>query len=229
MVVDADGDGRVDGELGDVALDALVVGPRRGLLGQAADALLHHARELPALGDVLGQPAHPLRVGAEDRDGAHVVQEVLGGHRLGAHARLAESDVLGRVVVELVRDHRHRHALLHPVGGVGVGGVGRRRDDVVVGDDLEQVRRVTAARALHVVHVDGAAVDGRHGVFAEPELVDRVGVQVHGEIVAVGGDEAWSMTAGAAPKSSWILTAMPPAATDSSTASGLEAPRPNSA
>ena len=162
----------------------------RRLLGQAADALLHYARKLPAFGDVLGEPSHALRIGAEDGDRTHVVEEILGRHRLGAHARFAESDVLGDVIIELVGDHRHRHPLFHPVGRERVGRIGRRRDDVRVGHDLQKIGRMAAARALDVVHVDGAAGDRRHRVFAEAEFVDRVGVQVDGEIVAVGGDEA---------------------------------------
>ena len=114
--IDAGGDGRVDGELRHVALDALVVGARRGFLGQAPDPLLHHRRELPALGDVLGETAHALRVGGEDGDRAHVVQEVLGGHCL-AVARAPRRKRRPRdAEVEEVREHRHRHALSRPYG-----------------------------------------------------------------------------------------------------------------
>ena len=49
---------------------------------------------------------------------------------------------------------------------------------------------MAAAGALDVVHVDGAPLDRRHRVLAEAEFVDRIGVQVHGEVVAVGGDQA---------------------------------------
>src|SRR4030095_16278361 len=55
-----------------------------------------------------------------------------------------------------------------------------------VGVDAEQVRRVPAAGALDVVHVDRAVADGRKRVLTEPELVDRVGVQMDGEVVPVG-------------------------------------------
>jgi len=49
---------------------------------------------------------------------------------------------------------------------------------------------VAAARALGVVHVGGAAGDGRHRVLVEAELVDRVGVQVDREIRRVRHPEA---------------------------------------
>ena len=54
-----------------------------------------------------GEAAHALRVGAEHRDGADVVQDVFGRDGLRADARFAERDVLGRVGVELMGDHRH--------------------------------------------------------------------------------------------------------------------------
>ena len=181
--------GRVDGVLGDVALDPFVVGPLRLLLRQSPDALLHDGRELPALGDVLGQPAHALGVGGEDRDRAHVVQEVLRGHGLRADAALGERHVLRQVEVHDMSEHGHRHALFERQGREGIGRIGRGGNDVGVGIDRQQVRRVAAARALDVVHVDDAAGHRRHRVLAEAELVDRVGVQVHGEVVAIGGDE----------------------------------------
>ncbi len=45
---------------------------------------------------------------------------------------------------------------------------------------------MAAAGAFGVIHVHAAIADHRQRVFAEAELVDRVGMDVHGEIVAVG-------------------------------------------
>src|SRR5687767_3069717 len=53
-----------------------------------------------------------------------------------------------------------------------------------------------APGTLDVVHVDGAVADRGQRVLAEAELVDRVGVEVDGEVVAVGSlkgtvDHGW--------------------------------------
>ena len=57
----------------------------------------------------------------EDR--AHVVQEILGDHRLRPDTRLSECHVLGGVVVHLVAYHRHRHTFLHPYAVNGLVGL----------------------------------------------------------------------------------------------------------
>ena len=48
---------------------------------------------------------------------------------------------------------------------------------------------MAAAGAFDVVHVNGAARDGRHGILAEPEFVDGVGVEMDGEVASVRGRE----------------------------------------
>ena len=147
---------------------------------------------------------------------------VCGRTRLSAKARSS-----GRRVVQHMRQHRHRHALVQRIGCERVGGVGRGRDDVVEAVDPQQVGRMAAAGAFGVVHVDGAALDGRQRVLAEAELVDRVGVQVDRKSrCRSAAISEPSITAAEAPKSSWILTPSAPPATDSSTAPGSEQPRP---
>ena len=48
---------------------------------------------------------------------------------------------------------------------------------------------MTAARALDVIHVNGAAADRVHRILAEAEFVDGIGVEVHRKVVTVGGDQ----------------------------------------
>ena len=94
MARDAVGDGGIDRVLGDVALDADIV-VVAGLLLQPAALLLHLVGGLPGADHDLADPAHRLAVGRHHREGAHVVQDVLGGDRLLADAALGEGHVLG--------------------------------------------------------------------------------------------------------------------------------------
>ncbi len=68
----------------------------------------------------------------------------------------------------------------------------------------KQIGGMTAARALGVIHVDGAAGDGLHRVLVEPELVDRVGVQMHREIRRVRRGQAPVEHRRRGAESSWI-------------------------
>jgi hypothetical protein len=52
-------------------------------------------RRLPGADDDLADAAHGLRVGAHHREGAEVVQDVLGGDGLAADAAFGEGHVLG--------------------------------------------------------------------------------------------------------------------------------------
>ena len=54
----------------------------------------------------------------------------------------------------------------------------------------DDVRRMAAARALGVVHVDRAARDRRHRILVEAGFVQRVRVDLDGEVVLGGGAQA---------------------------------------
>ena len=56
--------------------------------------------------------------------------------------------------------------------------------------DLDDVRRVTAARPFGVEGVDGAALDGADRVLDETALVQRIGVDHHLHVVFVGDRQA---------------------------------------
>ena len=162
----------VDRVFRDVALDALVVGPERSFFRQAPYAVFHNAGELPTFGYVFRKTAHSLAVGAEYRDGAHVMEKVLRSHGLWSYARLREGDVLGGVVVQPMPNHGHRNALLEGIGGKRIGGVSRRRDDVWIGVDDEKIGCMAAPGALYVIHVDRTLCDRRNRVLAKAEFVD---------------------------------------------------------
>ena len=158
LVVEAVGDRRADRVLRDVAAGPVVVGG--AVAGQRAAPPLHHVRGLPGAHDDLADAAHRLRVAADDRDRADVVQHVLGGDGRRPDAALGERQVLGHRRVEVVADHQHVEVLGERVDGVRAGRVGRRRQHVGLRGDRDDVGRVAAARALGVVRVDRAAGDG---------------------------------------------------------------------
>ncbi len=118
------------------------------------------------------------------------MQDVLGGDGLRAHPRFGERYVFRHIRIEVVADHDHVQVLVERVHGVGVGRVGRGGDAVAFASDADDVRRVSAACTLSVVHVDGAVADGRQRVFEKTGFIERVGVQLDLKIVFVGDFQA---------------------------------------
>ena len=158
--------------------------------GSLPALVAHLARELPAARDHLVDPPHALAVGAEHRDGADVVQHVFRGDGAVTHPALGEGHIFRQVVAQQVAGHGHVELLVEDVDRVGVGRVGRRRQAVGLAVAADDVRRMAAAGALRVVHVDGAAGDRRHRVLVEAGLVQRVGVDLDREVVLGRGAQA---------------------------------------
>ena len=92
----------------------------------------------------------------------------------------------GTFGIEVVTDHDHVEELGLRVDAVGQRRVGRAREHVELAGDLQDVGGVAAARALAVVRVDRASLEGRDRVFDEARLVQRVGVDRHLDVVLVG-------------------------------------------
>ena len=87
LVVEAVGDGRVDGQLGDVLPHAVVVVGGRPSADSLLDLLTLHVRgELERAAHGLAGATHALRVAGGDADHAEVVQHALGAHRAAADA-----------------------------------------------------------------------------------------------------------------------------------------------
>jgi hypothetical protein len=63
--------------------------------GSASALALHLVGGLPGADQHLADTAHRLAVRRDDREGAHVVQDVLGRDGLLADAAFGEGDVLG--------------------------------------------------------------------------------------------------------------------------------------
>jgi hypothetical protein len=147
-VADAVRDRGVDGVLREVAERAEVVGVGVRGTGERAELGLHLVRGLPGAADDLADAAHGLRVGGHHRDGAQIVETVLGGDGLGADARLGEGDILGDLRVEVVADHEHVEMLVDSVDREGARGVGRGGEDVGFAADADDVGRVATTGAF---------------------------------------------------------------------------------
>ena len=147
---------------------------------------LHDVRGLPGAQDDLADPAHRLGVGADHRDRAEVVQQVLGGDRRRPDPALGEGEVLRDGAVQVVADHEHVEVLVEGVHRVRPGRVRAAGQHVRVPGDGDDVRRVTASGTLRVVRVDAPAGDRGEGVLDEAGLVEGVAVQRHRDPVLPG-------------------------------------------
>ncbi len=182
-------DGRVDGVLGDVALDAEIVVARR-ILRQRAALQFHLVRALPGAQYHFAHAPHRLRVGRQHGQRAQVVQDILGGDGFAPDARFGKGDVLGDRGIEVVTHHQHVEMLVQRVDGVGPRRIGRGGQHVGFAADLDDVRRMAAARAFGVIGVDGAALECRHRRFDEAGFVQRVGMDRDLRIGVVGHRQA---------------------------------------
>ena len=169
------GNRRVDGVLGNVALDAVVV-VVLGITLQRTELLLHAVSNLPGAQYNLTDAAHCLGVRRGDGQCAHVVQDVLSCDGLAADAGVSECHVLRQVRVEVVAHHDHVKVLIQGVHRVRQGRVGRRRQHVRQASCLDDVRCVAAASTLGVEGVDYAVTDCSQGVVHKAALVQGVGV-----------------------------------------------------
>ncbi len=188
LVVEAVRDRRADGVFRDVAAGPVVV--RCAVALECAAAALHHVRGLPGAHHHLADAAHGLGVAADHRDGADVVQQILGGDGGRPDATLGEREILWDAGVQVMTHHQHVEVLVEGVDGVRPGRVRRTRQHIGLGGDGDDVRCVPAARALGVVGVDGAAADRAQRVLDETHLVEGVGVDVHLHAGRVGDRQA---------------------------------------
>src|SRR5262245_42433934 len=170
LVRHALGDGRVDGVLGDVALDAEIV-VARGILLEAAPLQLHLVRRLPGADDDLANAPHGLTVRGEHRERAQIVQDVLRGDGFAPDSALCEGDVLGDVGVQVMTHHQHVEMLFQRVHREGARRVGGGGQHVLQSRHLDDVGSMAAASTLSVEGMDGATLEGRDGVLHEARLV----------------------------------------------------------
>ena len=129
----------------------------------------------------------------------------------GADAALGEGDILRNRRIEVMAHHRHVEMLVEGVDRVGIGRIGRRRQAIRLAGDADDVRRMAAAGALGVVHVDGAAADRGKRILEEAALIQRVGMDLDLKVELVGDRRQVSITAGIEPQSSCSLRPMQPA------------------
>src|SRR3546814_2117989 len=90
----------------------------------------------------------------------------------------------------MMADHQHVEMFVDRVDRERTGGVGRRGDDVGEARQLDDVRRMPAARAFGVEGVDGAALEGGDSILDEAALVQRVGMDHHLDVHPVGDRQA---------------------------------------
>ncbi len=182
------GDCGADGVLGHVPSAAMVVGYI--VTGQRSASALHDVSRLPGPQDHLADATHGLRVAADDRDRAHVVQHVLGGDGGRADAALCEGQIFGHRRVQVMAHHQHVEVLGQCVDRVRACRVGRRWQHVGMRSNGDDVGGMATACALGVIRVDRATLDGGECRFDVAGLVQGVGVDCHLHARFVGNRQA---------------------------------------
>ena len=182
-------DSRVDGVFGDIAANPEIV-VVSGFFRQTTTLFPHLVGGLPGADDHLADPAHGLTVAGDDRKGAHVMQDVLGGDGFAPDTAFGKGHVLGDRLVEVVTDHQHVEMFFERVHREGPGRVGRRRQYVLVTTYLDDVWRVPAACAFGVKGVDRTALDRGDSVLDKAALVQGVSVDHHLHVHGIGDRKA---------------------------------------
>ena len=173
---------RIDRVLGDVTLDAVVV--VAGTVGvQRAALLFHLIRCLPGARDDLADTPHGLRIARHHGEDTHIMQHVLCRNGFRPNAAVRKGDVLGIGFVEVVADHQHIQMLIDGVARIRHGRISRGRQNVIVRRCADNVRCMTAARALGVIGVNRAPVKGVYRVLNTAGFVERVRVNGNLHIV----------------------------------------------
>ena len=76
-------------------------------------------------------------------------------------------------------DHQHVNVFIKRVDGVGPRGVGGGGQHIGFAHYFQNIRRMATARTFCVEGVNGAALEGRYGIFHKARLVQCVGVNSH--------------------------------------------------
>ena len=169
---------------GIVKCDLAIKGGR--ITGELPALELHLVRRLPGPDDDLADAAHRLRIRRQHRERSQVVQDVLGGDRLAPDTRFGERDVLGDSRIEVMAHHQHVQVLIDGVDRIRPRRIGRRWQHVGLAAGLDDVGCVAAARAFGVIGMDRPATNRLERRFDEARLVQRVGVNCHLHIHAIG-------------------------------------------
>ena len=114
------------------------------------------------------------------------MEDVFRANRLLPDPRLGEGYVLCHSRVQVMAGHGHVEVLVERIDRERVRWVCRRRQNVRLGADTDDVGRVAAACALDVVGMDGAPCNGLEALFEETELVEGVGVKLDLRMASVG-------------------------------------------
>ena len=187
------GDGRVDGVLGHVTLDARVVtggGIRKSGLSERTALLAHFVRCLPGAHDHLAYTPHRLAIGRNHRKSADIMEDILGCDGLATNAALGEGNVLRNRGVEMVAHHEHIQMLVQRIDGIWARRVGGRRQHVGFAAHSDDVGCVPATSAFGVIGVDDATLDRGQRRLDKARLVERIGMDRHLRIGLVGHGQA---------------------------------------
>ncbi len=165
----------IDGELRDVAAHAHIVAA--GFFsGQRPALAFHFVRRLPGARDHFTDTAHCLRIRRHHADRAQIVKDIFGGNRLCTYARFRKGHVFRNRGAQVMAHHEHVEVLVQRVDRERHRGIRGGRQTIRLAANLDDVRRVTAARAFGVVSVNRASLERANRILDVAGFVDRVGM-----------------------------------------------------
>mmetsp|Transcript_16530 Transcript_16530/g.24402 ORF Transcript_16530/g.24402 Transcript_16530/m.24402 type:complete len:321 (-) Transcript_16530:353-1315(-) len=187
-------DTRIDGILGDVTLDTLIVHETERTIHphselpcliflQLTTLYLHLMRSLPCTRNHLTHATHRLRIARNNGDRTHIVQNILGSNRLPTNARLGKGHILLKRLIQMMTHHKHIQMLIDGIGSVRPRWIRTARNHIHRTTHSNNIRGMSTTRTLTVVGMNRSILHSGQTSFTARAFVERISMNRHLNVV----------------------------------------------
>ncbi len=143
------GDCRIDRIFCHITASTIII-ITRCVLGKGATLPFHLVGSLPATDNHFTDTPHRLTVGRDDRESAHVMQNIFRGDCFFTDTTFSKGDVFGNGRRQVVADHQHVEMFSHGVYRIRPRRIGRSGQHVRILADTDDIWCVPATCAFCV-------------------------------------------------------------------------------